>query len=536
MKKKLFIKNILLTSLAVVSLSGCSESVKDIVIIYTNDVHCGIDDHIGYAGIKAYKDELIKAGHSTLLVDIGDQVEGGLYGLLDEGESMIKLMNECGYDISTVGNHEFDYGIEQFNKNVNSSNFPYVCCNYYEVGKDTPILDPYKIFDIDGAKIAFLGITTPTVLSEGTPSNFQNSDGEFIYDFKQGEQGELLYSTVQSYVNKIKEEGANYIIALSHLGEADAEAPYRSTDVAEHTTGIDVFLDGHSHKVTDFKVKNKDDKDVIISQTGTKIENIGKLTISSNGKIKAELINDYTKKDKDVEKTINEIKEKVESLTTEVIGHSNYDLTINNNDKRAIRNEETNLGDLVTDAIRNAANSDVAIINGGAIRESITKGDITIGNILTTLPFINYIAKIEITGQDIADFLEYSSYVCPSEFGGFLQVSNINFTIDTNIATPVTIDEYTGSFNPLTNDTIRRVKDIKIGNKDINLKGYYTLASNDYIALCGGNGYPNHIKDQMDVKDMMVYESLVNYIKDDLNGEISEQYSNLSGEGRINII
>ena len=268
-------------------LAGCgtgnsTPAAKDIVILYTNDAHCGIEDGMGYQGLSAAKRALLAAGNKVLLVDNGDAVQGDTIGTLSKGEYIIDIMNKLGYDVATPGNHEFDYGMDQFNKLVEKADFDYISCNF--VDKDgNPVLKPYVIKEADGVKIAFVGISTPKTITTSTPTYFQDGNGNYIYGFMQDDTGEKLYAAVQSAVDAARKEGAKYVIAMAHLGiETDCQ-PWTSSDVIVNTSGIDVVLDGHSHStIAGDIVKNKEGKDVILTSTGTKLANIGCLTNPTN--------------------------------------------------------------------------------------------------------------------------------------------------------------------------------------------------------------------------------------------------------------
>ena len=269
----------LLMVLALVPVSAYADtsknSGKEIAVLFTNDVHCAVDKNLGYQSVALAKETLEAQGKDVLLVDVGDAVQGDAIGTLSKGEYIIKIMNELGYDVATIGNHEFDYGMDQFKKLNRLADFPYVSANFMDKNGET-VLDAYSMQNVHGVKIAFVGVTTPKTITSSTPAYFQNEKGEWIFSFCQDETGELVYTAVQSAVDAARKEGADYVIALAHLGiEKDCE-PWTSSDVINNTTGIDVMLDGHSHSVIEKElVKNKDGKEVILSSTGTKLENIG---------------------------------------------------------------------------------------------------------------------------------------------------------------------------------------------------------------------------------------------------------------------
>ena len=447
-------------------LAGCgtgnsTPAAKDIVILYTNDAHCGIEDGMGYQGLSAAKRALLAAGNKVLLVDNGDAVQGDTIGTLSKGEYIIDIMNKLGYDVATPGNHEFDYGMDQFNKLVEKADFDYISCNF--VDKDgNPVLKPYVIKEADGVKIAFVGISTPKTITTSTPTYFQDGNGNYIYGFMQDDTGEKLYAAVQSAVDAARKEGAKYVIAMAHLGiEADCQ-PWTSSDVIVNTSGIDVVLDGHSHStIAGDIVKNKEGKDVILTSTGTKLANIGCLTITADGKVSSTLINDDG-----VGETISEIKKGYEEMVNTVVASTKVELTVNDpiSGERMVRRQETNLGDLCADAYRAMSGADIAVVNGGGIRVSIPAGDITLGDILQVHPFGNALCVVEATGQQILDCLEMGASAYPGLTGGFTHVSGLTYTIDPSIPSSVKTDAQ-GNFSSV--DGEYRVKDVKVDGKSV---------------------------------------------------------------------
>lgn len=515
---------------------------KDIIVLYVNDVHCGIDDNLGYQNLETVKNAYEALGHKVILVDSGDAVQGDTVGTLSKGENIIELMNDVGFDVATPGNHEFDYGMERFFELKDMAAFPYVSCNFLD-RNDKAVLAPYTMIDAEGVKIAFLGISTPKTITSSSPKHFMNEAGEYIYSFCQDESGEKLYKQVQASVDDAKAEGAQYVVALTHLGtEADC-SPWMSTDVIENTTGIDVMLDGHSHSVWNEEiVKNKDGKAVILTSTGTKLANIGVMTLANDGTIHTELINDAQESGKSVKESISNMKSQYEELLNEVVAHTDVDLTINapglvdseGNPVRNIRIQETNLGDLCADAYRELSGADVAFVNGGGIRESILAGDITYGDIIKVHPFGNSLCVVECTGEEIYEALEMGASKLPSEFGGFLHVSGMTFTIDVNVKSPVVTDE-NNMFVKVEGEA--RVKDIMIGDEKLELTKTYTLASHDYELKHMGDGYSMFADNTFLMDSLMIdNQVLINYIVDVLGGNVGEAYADPLGQGRITIL
>ena len=246
---------------------GKAQLEKDVVVLFTSDVHCGVDQGFGYVGLMAVKNQFESEGCHVLLVDNGDAIQGESVGLLTQGEAIIHMMNRLGYDIAVPGNHEFDYGVQRFLDLTETADFPYVCCNFNREGK--LLFPPYIIREFDGVKLAFVGVTTPKVLFTATPSTFLDENGSLIYGFMQDNNGADLYAAVQSAVDDARAEGADYVILLGHLGNKDYVIPFTYAEVLEHTAGIDAMLDGHSHDADKVVMKNRDGKTVVRQACGT---------------------------------------------------------------------------------------------------------------------------------------------------------------------------------------------------------------------------------------------------------------------------
>ena len=508
---------------------------KDIIVLYVNDVHCGIDDNLGYQDLVTVKNAYERLGHKVLLVDNGDAIQGDIVGTLSKGEAIINIMNEAGFDVAVPGNHEFDYGMERFLELTGKAKFPYVSCNFMD--KDgKPVFDAYKIKEVSGVKIAFVGICTPKTITSSTPKYFMNDAGEYIYSFCQDENGEKLYAAVQSAVDAARADGAQYVFALAHLGTEDDCAPWTSTDVILNTTGIDAVLDGHSHSVwQEERIKNKEGKEVILTSTGTKLANIGVLTLSNAGIIRTGLVDDKGET-ASVKATIDEVKAQNEELVNTVVAHTDVDLTVMDpkTGERMVRSNETNLGDLCADAYRAMSGADIAFVNGGGVRVSIPAGDITYGDIIKVHPFGNQMCVIEVTGAEILDALEMSAAKVPAEYGGFLQVSGLKYTIDTKVESTVVTDD-SKIFVEVAGD--RRVKDVFVGDEPIDPEKTYTLASHDYMLKNMGDGY-SMFADNPVLQDCVMIDNqvLINYIVDVLGGNVGEDYKDPYGQGRITIL
>ena len=380
------------TAFAAPAVTDKTVNTEPIIILHTNDVHCGIDDSIGYAGLAAYKAEMEAqyGADRVTLVDAGDAIQGGAIGTLSDGAFLVDIMNQLGYDIAIPGNHEFDYGTENFLEPAQErADYPYLSCNFLDLRTGASVLPSYQILDYDGVQVAYVGISTPESLSKTTPAYFQDENGNFIYGFCQGADGELLYTAVQTAVNAAKAEGADYVVAVGHLGNEGSTPEYTSEAVISHTTGIDVFIDGHSHETYERTVANAAGEDVLLAQTGTRLAAIGKVVIDpATGKISTELVTDYTEKDPVTDVFIQALEEGFSDILNQVVATSEVTLTTNDpaTGERRIRNGETNLGDLVADAYRVVMDADIGMVNGGGIPADIETGDVTYEDMINVQP------------------------------------------------------------------------------------------------------------------------------------------------------
>lgn len=521
----------------------------DIYILFTSDVHCGANQGFGYAGLKEIKDNLEAQGYAVILVDNGDSIQGESIGMLTEGESVIEIMNETGYDLWTPGNHEFDYGMEQFFKLVDMADFKVISCNFNKEGE--LLYSPYAVLEAAGKKIGFVGVTTPTTFVSSTPDNFKNEEGEFIYGFLQDKSGELLYEAVQSAVDSARAEGAEYVYLMAHLGMLAKDAPWTYADVIEHTNGIDVVLDGHSHDTEQVVMKNKDGEDVVRSACGTKLGAIGYSHISAEEGIVDTNIWTWNNKvsmpeligiDNPVNSKIESEMEDLNATLDTVIATAEVELTIfdptetdsNGKPIRMVRRSETNAADFCADAYKVATGADIVLINGGGVRANIEKGEVTYGDVLSIAPFNNQLALIEATGQQILDALEFGVKDVPSEFGGFLQVSGLTYEFDVNIPSGCVVDE-TGMLTEINGE--RRVKNVLVGGEPIDPEKTYKVGGFDYILTKNGDG--NTAFNGATVINERIKtdsQALIEYIQGDLEGIIGTGYEDPYGEGRIVVL
>ena len=525
-----------------------NEDKKDIMILYTSDIHCGIDEGFGYAGLEQICKYEQEKGYEVILVDDGDNIQGDPLGLLTKGDALIDLMNKMGYSVAIPGNHEFDYGVDNFLSLAEKAQFKYISCNFQYKGEN--VFDPYVIREIGGRKIGFVGVTTPTTITASKPTLFEDENGEFVYSFLQDETGEGVYNAVQSAVDNARKEGAEYVIVLGHMGNEEQCRPWTYADVISHTNGIDAFLDGHSHDTDQVIMKNKDGKEVPRSACGTKMQHIGWCRIPAEGEVTAGIYS-WTLDDpapevlgieNEMSAAVKEARGSISKLLEGKIAVSEQEMTIYDpvavdpewGKVRMIRRAETNLGDLCTDAYRFMTGADIALLGGGGIRVSIPAGDVTMKNMYEVFPFGNEICVVQATGQQILDALEWGAAAVPGENGGFMQVSGLSYEIHTYIDSTCTKD-VNGMFTGVAGE--RRVKNVKVNGTPIDPDALYNVAGNDYWFLNGGDGQTAfNGAERVDAGGLLDVQLLVDYLTGELGGVIGKEYSDPTGQGRIVIV
>ena len=506
---------------------GDSESI---VILYENDVHCAID---GYSKLAAMKTELRGSYDHVGVVSSGDFVQGGTIGAVSKGEYIINLMNRVGYDAIALGNHEFDYRLSRLMQLNELSNTKFISCNFAKIGESRSYFDSYTIVSYGEVDIAYIGITTPETIKSSDPASFQNEDGEIVYTFN--ETG--LYSIVQASIDEALAAGAEYVIALSHVGYSETGDFADITDVIENTDGLDAVLDAHTHSVIEEKhVKDKSGDDVLLSSTGTKFEYIGKLTITQNG-LDTELVETaaYEGRDATVDGYIAEINANYAELGNRVIGASAVTLITHDGETRLVRSSETALGNFSSDALRVVTGADISFVNGGGLRAPIEVGEITFNDIFSVFPYNNQVVTVEITGQMLLDMLEMGLMKYPEESGCFPSMSGVTFSVNTSIPSSVKTDE-NGFFIGVDGDY--RVYGVKVLDKasgeyrDLDLEKNYVLAGFNFHLISGGDGM-SMFKDAklIDAEGMLDIEVIESYITEHLGGVIGEEYS--APQGRI---
>ena len=471
---------------------------SDVTILYTNDVHTYIDKQspkLTYAAIADLKQSYQNAGKDVLLVDAGDHVQGTAYGSMDEGASIIKLMNAAGYDVATPGNHEFDYGMDRAKAIMKEADFPYLSCNWVDLRTTLRVLPSVKVFVRGGRRIAFVGVTTPETFTKSTPAYFMDkAQRKYIYDIQGGEDGKKLYDAVQKAIDKAKLL-ADVVIGLGHLGVDPSSSPWTSEEVIAHTSGFDAFIDGHSHTVMENKqVQDASGKAVTLTQTGSYFANVGEMTIAADGTITTKLIPTHEGMDADIAAMQTGWVNTVDDMLGEkiAVGDSDFYVSDPATGKRRIRSAETNLGDFVADGIYTYFNEveklhcDVAIMNGGGIRADVPAGDWTFKTCKQVSPFGNVACLMSVTGKQIQDALEFAARFAGEggkENGGFLQVAGATYEIHTDIPNTVQTDEKNVWIGSATGTP--RVQNVKIYDKASG--SYLPLDPNKTYALAGMN-------------------------------------------------
>ena len=492
-----------------------SQPQKSIVVLYENDVHCAVDGYAKLAGLR----EAIADTAYVALVSNGDYVQGMTVGAISKGQYVVDIMRALPYDAITLGNHEYDYGMERMFQLLRQVPAPIVCANLYDVKMGRTVFAPYVMKRFGNKRIAFVGASTPTSM-ETEAYAFRDDEGNIIYDL----QVKDIPTLVQQAVDEARRAGADYVILDSHLGE---EVTNRNSDshlVVANTTGIDILLDGHSHAViVADTVMNKVGKPVIVSQTGTKFQNIGKLVIAPDGKMTTELIplESVTAKDAWVAHVTDSIHAMLEAQTSRVICQSEVPLRILDDEgNEAARMGEMNAGDIVTDAYRIMTGADIGVLNSGSIRNELKKtGDLTYGDMLTLLPYDNYIVVAEVKGSTIVKMLEKLVSFLPKPDGQFPQVSGLKFTTrvaDHSVSDVQVLNGATQQYAPINPDRT------------------YTIATTKYCVTDGGlHNTLQGCKIVLETKKTY-NEIFIEYVVDRLKGHIGQEYA--QPQGRITVI
>ena len=521
-------------------------SNDEIIILFTSDIHCGVKSGFGMVGLAQIKEMFKQNGYNVLLVDDGDAIQGDALGTLTKGQAIIDLMNAIHYDVAIPGNHEFDYGMDEFFALTKKAEFPYISCNFNKQGE--LLLEPYVIKEAAGKKIGFIGVTTPNTLTSSTPKSFMDEKGNYVYGFMQDKNGDLLINTIQENVDKVRAEGADYVILMGHMGNRETDEPYNFQTIIERTTGVDAFLDGHSHDTDQVTMNNKDGEPVVRSGCGTKMEGIGYLHISPKQEtIKGGLISWYNAESvpelfglhNEMSEPVKEVYDALEETLKVKVGETPYNLVIYDPEERTdkgdpvriVRKRETNLSDLVSDSIRGETGAEIALINGGGIRDNIEAGDITYGDIMRIQPYSNQICISEITGQQILDCLEWGARNYPEECPGLMHPSGLTYEIDASVEPNISVDTE-GLF--VSVDGEYRVKNVKVDGKPLDLKQKYRVAGADFILKYKGDGFAMFSEEDVVLDQIKLdNQTTIDYLKNTLNGVVPKEYDDPYGQGRI---
>lgn len=508
------------------------------VILHTNDVHGNIKE---YAKVAAMKDDYKAQGAQVILADAGDYSQGTVYVSLEKGKNAVTMMNLAGYDVATIGNHEFDYGYAQLKSNLDSAAFKVVCANVLQDG--SPVFDAYTMINKGGVQVAFVGVETPEAQTKANPALIQGLT--FL-------AGDEMYAAVQTQVDAAKTAGADIVIVLTHLGVDSSSEPNTSYDLYKKVNGIDFIIDGHSHTVMP-----KGPEGEPIQSTGTALNNIGVITIDNvTKKIESnELIPiwhteevdgenvavyDYTKSDETVANAAKAIIDPIDADYGQKFAESAVDL--NGAKAPGNRTEETNLGDLITDAMMWAIKTKapgvdmtnaVAITNGGGIRAPIAKGDITKKDVNTVLPFGNTLAVVYVKGSELLEALEVSTYCTPKSLGGFPQFAGMEVELNTACEYDANDTTYPGStyFGP---KSINRITIKTVNGKAFDKDATYAVITNDFLAAGGDTYYAFAAAQTQFDTGLPLDEILMEYITLELNGVVTDKYA--APQGRLTIV
>ncbi len=542
----LFTRLILFTLAAFLSIGCASTSSRasttqaipqnPIVILYDNDVHCAVD---GYAHLVSVREMMENDNAYVTTVSAGDFISGDIVGTITKGEAIIDIMNRVQYDVIALGNHEFDFGLPHILSLTEALDATTVCANLRHIESNKPLFTPYKIISYDDVDIAYIGITTSATSTLVSASTFRNERDELIYDFSNNN----LYAVTQHYIDQAINEGADYVVALAHLGDVGQSGHSNSVELINNTHGIDVLIDGHDHHTIEGRiVKNNRAEDVILTSSGTKFQYIGAVTLSTEGKFSTQLIavSSEDSTDAATQDYVNQIKQEALESGKRVIGHTSFPISMLGPDgKRIVRNSEATLGNLCADAIRYGTNAEIAMINGGGIRASINEGDITINDCFQVFSFNNTVCTATMSGQQILDALEFGARATPTEVGGFLHVSGLRYQIDL-VPSPVVLDDK-GMCSHITEGK-RRVNNVEVFDrqsnsyKPIELDRIYTVGSFEYLITGKGDAGVLQYATLKDGQLGQDLQMLSEYIEKALGGVISEQYRKPEGRILINLV
>jgi 2',3'-cyclic-nucleotide 2'-phosphodiesterase (5'-nucleotidase family) len=513
------------------------------VILHTNDVHVGLQDNIGYDGLSLYRKELEALYDNVLLIDAGDAIQGAALGAMSKGAEIIKIMNELGYDLAIPGNHEFDFGFDVLDDCSEQLACGYICANFCTIDGET-VFEPWRILEAGDLKIGFVGAVTPDTFTRSAIKDVVNEVGEPMYDFLADETGDRLAGALQKNIDEVREQGADYVILVAHLGNATENTSiYSSNAIVGKLNGIDMVIDGHSHEVYNTAIPDKDGKMTPIAQTGTKLQHIGQLTVYKDGHLEENIIDlvpesaavpaeSVTRKneeryvDPETKTFIDNIYGAYDSIMSRKIGDLSVDLIKMENGKDLSRTAENGLCELAADAFRAVGGTQAGLIGAGSLRTNLEAGEVTYQDVVDILPYCNEVITAEVSGQDLLDALEFGVSFLPEEAGAFPQVSGITFRLNEEIESSVTIDE---KKQFVSVDGEYRVSDVKVDGKDLDPNAIYTLAITQYL-FTGGDGYTMFEDSEIiSTTGLVDNEVVMKHIEENLGGVIPEMYAEPQG-------
>ena len=508
-----------------------------LVILHTNDVHTrvdGVGNSKGYATVAAAKKYFADAGADVLLLDVGDTLHGLPMANAFEGKTIVDIMNATAYDAMVPGNHDFNYGTARLIELAEMMDFPLLAANFTKTGETEPVFAPYELFKLENYTVGVVGLATPETAYKSSPAGLNG------YDFN----GDDLVEILQANIDAVIEAGADFVICVGHLGitETAVGEPWCSQDVIPQVSGLDLFIDGHSHTTLEQLIEkelhviaDKDENDVVLTSTGEYMNNIGIVTVNAEAIVADYLDNEALEitPDADVAKLVADLLDADAVANKQIVGNTAFPLE---GDRAFNRTQETNSGNFGSDAFLTATGADIALLNGGNIRaalpidhtdpedtanyiEGAVEGDISLGDILTVFPFANTLCVIEITGQDLLDALLVGTAQTPEQSGGFPHMAGVSFELHTYIA---------------ADDTEAvRVQNVLVDGKALDLEATYTLATNNFIAS-GGDGYTMFAGKPYLSEHGQDYAAILAYLVETLDGVVSDDYA--EPQGRITVI
>ncbi len=572
----------------------------DIVVLYTNDVHCGVDDNIGYAGLALYKQEMLQETPYVTLVDAGDAVQGAPIGTISDGGYIIEIMNKAGYDFAIPGNHEYDYGMGRFMELAGQLNCGYTSCNFMNLAAGTTVFEPYRMFTYGDTRVAYVGATTPESFTKSTPAYFQDSQGNYIYGFCEDESGQGLYNQIQATVDAAKGAGADYVILVGHLGENGTTDRWSSDNIVKNTRGIDAVIDGHSHETVPGKtVKNADGRDVPLTQTGTKLKNIGKLTIRTDGTITTELVDKVPAQDTARDYIVQK-NDSLSRIAARELGDQNRWIDIYNHNlnklsnpnvlpvglsivipgscvvedgkaldygtNRLIKNIQAKYDETLK-AVIGHTDADLTVNDAATGQRAVRSAETNMGDLAADAYRVMLGADIglsngggvrtgikagNITFNDALAVFPFGNMGCVVEVKGqqikdALEMASRNCPEENGGFLQVSGMTYTIDTSVKSSVTLDdkgnftgvsgayRVKDIMVGGQPLDPAGTYTVASHNYMLKSGGDGMSMFKGSNVLKDEVMVDVDILAGYIKRLGGNVGAEYANPAGQGRIAI-